>query len=288
MKTNNEIISEIKPYLYRALFREITPNMRAIYLGFENNTMKVLYIFDGEISDDDQNNFSCIDTEIVADFPWYQIDEKCIRIDRTKAFIIDRDKRGVDGAYELIYRPKEELDFDNCVEIDTTKLEFYKNPFEYRIKDEICNNPKTNNEIIIEIEPYFYEALLGKITPNIRAMYLGFENNTIKILYVFDGEISDEDKNNFSCVDAEVLAYFPCYKMEEKCIRVDRPRICFPDLDRSDMDGAYRGIYCPKEELDYDNCIEINTAKLELYKAPFEYKIKGEIEVFKLQDLKLD
>ena len=53
-------------------------------------------------------------------------------------------------------------------------------------------------------------ALLGTITPNIRQIWIGLIDETIhrtiQFVVIFDGEISEDDEDNMSCVGTEFLA----------------------------------------------------------------------------------
>ena len=52
------------------------------------------------------------------------------------------------------------------------------------------------------------EALLGTITPNIRRILIGMINMTIQFVVIFDGEISEDDEDNMSCVGTEIISDF--------------------------------------------------------------------------------
>ena len=50
------------------------------------------------------------------------------------------------------------------------------------------------------------EALLGTITPNIRQVFIGLTEKTVQFVVIFDGEISEDDEDNMSCVGTEIIA----------------------------------------------------------------------------------
>ncbi|MBQ9601593.1 MAG: hypothetical protein IJR46_06230 [Neisseriaceae bacterium] len=50
------------------------------------------------------------------------------------------------------------------------------------------------------------DVLLGTITPNIRQIWIGLIDKTIQFIVIFDGEISEDDEDNMSCVGTELLA----------------------------------------------------------------------------------
>lgn len=84
----NSVISKILSSTQRALIGEITQNMRAIYVALENDIIKLLFIYNGDITDDDLDNIGYISSLIIADFNEYIIDEKAIRIDYPDLFIV--------------------------------------------------------------------------------------------------------------------------------------------------------------------------------------------------------
>ena len=47
--------------------------MRALYVALENFTIKLLFIYNGEITDNDQDNIGYISSLIIADFNEYKI-----------------------------------------------------------------------------------------------------------------------------------------------------------------------------------------------------------------------
>jgi hypothetical protein len=52
------------------------------------------------------------------------------------------------------------------------------------------------------------------------------EGKTIYLRFVFDGEITEDDRESASCVATEVIADFlpPCDTICEECIQVDAPQ----------------------------------------------------------------
>ncbi|MBQ9601592.1 MAG: hypothetical protein IJR46_06225 [Neisseriaceae bacterium] len=72
----------------RALLGEITPNIRQIFLGLVDKTIQFIVIFDGEISEDDEDNMSCVGTEIVSDFCDLFINEQFLSIPYPERYIV--------------------------------------------------------------------------------------------------------------------------------------------------------------------------------------------------------
>ena len=88
------------------------------------------------------------------------------------------------------------------------------------------------------------KALWGEVTPNLRAVFIGWsdltDDSSIKLYFVYDGEISDDDKDNGECVTAEVLAIFPDNDVAAEFLQIDYPNK-IPALGNE-------GIYFRKED----------------------------------------
>lgn len=67
-------------------------------------------------------------------------------------------------------------------------------------------------------------ALLGNVTPNIRAVLAESVDKRISMLFYFDGEVSDEDEDLVSVVETEVMADFDeNFNVEAIIHRLDSP-----------------------------------------------------------------
>lgn len=67
-------------------------------------------------------------------------------------------------------------------------------------------------------------ALLGRVTPNIRAVTAGIDESTITLRWLVDGEITDDLEDDLSAVGAEVVADFESHRIAEEFLRCDAPR----------------------------------------------------------------
>ncbi|MEN7530755.1 MULTISPECIES: hypothetical protein [unclassified Cupriavidus] len=67
-------------------------------------------------------------------------------------------------------------------------------------------------------------ALLGRISPNIRAISCEFEGGDVKMKAVFDGPISDVDREMMDEVGTEVASHFEEASVEAECVRLDAPQ----------------------------------------------------------------
>ena len=55
--------------IQRALVGNVTPNLRAVYIRFENEIYELVFFYDKDLSEDEQELVSLTDTEFLADFP---------------------------------------------------------------------------------------------------------------------------------------------------------------------------------------------------------------------------
>jgi hypothetical protein len=68
-------------------------------------------------------------------------------------------------------------------------------------------------------------ALLGEVSCAVRQVDATIEGKIIRLRFVFDGVISDDDKESASCVATEVIADYPDgYKIYQECVQMDAPR----------------------------------------------------------------
>ncbi|MGA4363870.1 hypothetical protein ACWXWK_14400 [Pantoea ananatis] len=68
MKNNYEYIKRLKLSMQSALLGAVTENMRNIAVDIYENKILLYFFIDGEIKDDDKENISIIETEVIADF----------------------------------------------------------------------------------------------------------------------------------------------------------------------------------------------------------------------------
>ncbi|QDP01562.1 hypothetical protein [Thalassotalea sp. PS06] len=59
-------------------------------------------------------------------------------------------------------------------------------------------------------------ALLGAITENVRAITCGWDESTIHLKCIYYGEPSEEELDDLSCVETEVISDFPEHEVEAK------------------------------------------------------------------------
>ena len=71
--------------------------------------------------------------------------------------------------------------------------------------------------------PSLSRALLGEVTPSLRAVQFGLPDRTMDILCIFNGDLSRDDSGSISRVATDVMADFPDAPVQEHCLRIDLP-----------------------------------------------------------------
>ena len=81
----------------------------------------------------------------------------------------------------------------------------------------------SNEELRVRVLLTVQAALLGAITPNLRAVICCWDAEEVKVTAIFDGEPSEEEKELFSEVEAEILAQMPCHEVVLECNCAEYP-----------------------------------------------------------------
>lgn len=68
MENNYEYIKRLKLSMQSALLGAVAENMRNIAVDIYENKILLYFFIDGEIKDDDKENISIIEAEVMADF----------------------------------------------------------------------------------------------------------------------------------------------------------------------------------------------------------------------------
>ena len=82
----------------------------------------------------------------------------------------------------------------------------------------ICNSLRSRLLLSLQI------ALLGNVGGNIRAISCGVFANVIRVIVVFDGVISDSDREAMDEVGSEVASHFSEESIMVECVRMDAPQ----------------------------------------------------------------
>ena len=80
----NQMRSHVILSVERALLGEVSPTLRGVTVGWEGHSIKLLCYYDGSISEEDRESMSCVQTEVMADFPDLQIELEVVRYDPPK------------------------------------------------------------------------------------------------------------------------------------------------------------------------------------------------------------
>lgn len=67
-------------------------------------------------------------------------------------------------------------------------------------------------------------ALLGRISPNIRAISCCFVDENIKAKAIFDGAILESDREMMDEVGSELASHFEDANVDVECLRIDSPK----------------------------------------------------------------
>lgn len=77
----NLIRSSVLLSVQTALLGAVSPALRGVTVGWDEKTIKLLCYYDGSISEEDRESMSCVQTEIMADFPELEIELDVVRCD---------------------------------------------------------------------------------------------------------------------------------------------------------------------------------------------------------------
>ena len=67
------------------------------------------------------------------------------------------------------------------------------------------------------------KALLGAISSQLRAVTVSWDMHRIDMYFIYDGELSEDDRESAECAATEVLANFPDDHVEAHYVRCDVP-----------------------------------------------------------------
>jgi hypothetical protein len=67
-------------------------------------------------------------------------------------------------------------------------------------------------------------ALLGEVTPNIRAVTAAIDENAITLRWIIDGAIADDLESDLGAAGVEIGADFDSHQIAQEFLRCDAPR----------------------------------------------------------------
>jgi hypothetical protein len=216
--------------IQRALFDAVAPSLRAVIVNLkpEEVTANICFVYNGIITEKLFDLASCATAEI--DFPsdyFENFNLEVIREDFPKKYPI---------VGLLAYQRFEKIDLEKCSDIE---VEIHK-----KVLSEYLNKigPNIINEAYLIL--LVQKALLGAITPSLRAVTANLENEkfSVRVCFIYDGLITDEladlVKSAVNKIKADLpLDYHEGFSFE--LVRVDFPAP-FP-LERRLVYKRYEG-----------------------------------------------
>lgn len=192
---NTEILERTSAQ--RALLGAVTSNLRAVTVKIEQTIklLKICFFYDGDISEEVFDLASIATAEMAADFPEYDLDDHIERLDYPKKILVE----GI-----LVYFRKE-----------SKKIE------DWALKIKVDSTTDENRALIL-----IQIALLGIVTPNLRAVKIGVdnENKILKVHFFYDGEISEQESFTLNSKINEILhSFLSGYQLDKKTVRLDFP-----------------------------------------------------------------
>jgi hypothetical protein len=73
-------------------------------------------------------------------------------------------------------------------------------------------------------------ALLGEVSCSMRSVLIKSDAKAIYVKAMFDGPVSDDDRESISLVGTHVAADFDGFRVFDDCVRIDRPEAIPPDI----------------------------------------------------------
>jgi hypothetical protein len=98
-------------------------------------------------------------------------------------------------------------------------LNFHKKSYNEIIMKRITRSLR-ERRLLISV----WAALVGEITSNMRAVYVDWDEETTWLYFFFDGEFTEEEEEDVSCIETEVISQIPDRMYEYRCVRVDYPK----------------------------------------------------------------
>lgn len=183
----------------RALLTEVVPALRAASIKWDDKIIKLFFYYDGEISENEIDSISCVSAEVISDYPEHQLEEDSIlRVDYPQQILYEGD---------LVYYRKE-LMTDLQRSFLLTKCFLCKG---------LCFDCCVEKFLILN------RALWGRVSPQLRMVNVYWNDPKGRLVFYYDGEISEEDRQLSEAVRQEFLEYYPNYELELDIIRLDCP-----------------------------------------------------------------
>jgi hypothetical protein len=89
-----------------------------------------------------------------------------------------------------------------------------------------------NRDFRIRLLLALQASLLGYVSANIRSVSCGVTGENILVKVVFDGAITDEDRDAMDEVGSELASHFDQELVDMQCVRTDAPKpLCDSTLE---------------------------------------------------------
>ena len=189
-----------------AMHGEISPPLRAVFVSYGQANIHFDGYFDGEVSDDDRDSMSSVETELIAGHsPIHRITHTVRRIDCPQPL-----PREGFCAYAR-REPGERLKGDVAAVLERVAGSI-----------EVMNGREIQRSATVRIA--IQEAVIGGIGPQFRELGVLFGDTSIHLDCYFDGEISDEDRDSMARVKVELATAFPNnHRITHAVHRIDYP-----------------------------------------------------------------
>ena len=188
-----------------AMYLEISAPLRAIFVSYGEANIHFDSYFDGEVSDEDRESMSCIETELIA---------------------MDDERRNSYSVHRKDY-PEPLPKGDLCVYARREATGGLKGDVSALLKRlAVAIKAKNDREIQRDetVRIAVQEALIGRVSARLRKLRGDFGHTNIHLDSYFDGEVSDQDRKSMASVDADLRAAFPKnHRITSRVHRVDYP-----------------------------------------------------------------
>lgn len=211
MTEEDPLMIQIKVLIYAqgGLLGEILPDLRAVSVGFHQDTVNLFCYFHGEYRDDYWDEMSSMETETSCGYLDGKMGFACIRCDepipiplRGEMFVFVRKESIPTFDKEKSFHPIQ-------------SLRSHSIPTSFSL-------PERRVHILLSIQ----YALLGVVGKNVRFVSLEWTDHTITVYCIFHGKILDQDLEAMKRVQQEMSQDFPRDIVNIEGIRCDYPKPC--------------------------------------------------------------
>lgn len=202
-------IDYLKLSIQRALCSNVFPNLRAVSANVLGNLIEVFFYCQGEISEEEREYCEVVITEIIADVPFPDPN---------------------DPLQPEFNTPIIRLDFPNIIPLNGFWVYYrYEKPLSNLWQNDSVQNCFSSVWPI----PHYYvqlsaqKALLGRVSSMLRSVCVNIDEETVSVVFYYNGEISDYDYDNYNFVIKEIRSDFDLdnknIQFDAQILRLDCP-----------------------------------------------------------------